>query len=289
MVFVANNNQVVCCLGEGVVRDQDQPESPLDIDFYTRFQSQFLKSQLPSVSVANLAREVIQRLAEQDEELPIEAPSDDQIEHLCFALMADDHLAGATFISDVRGAGASIDAVYLKYLARAARKLGDWWDDDLVSFTEVTLGTSRMYAIMRSMRRQMPLKLGRVLKSAIFVSVPDENHTLGVRMAADLFRKDGWDIDLLIDEDHDSLVSYIVQSGVPIVGISAGGQHSLQALSQLIVALRIKSPSTALFISGHITEEAKDEIKLLGVDGIANDIDSAWALMSDIWDTLHRQ
>lgn len=266
------------------MRDLGQLKSLLDVDLYARSQSQLrkFKSQLPADSVEDLAREVIRRLAERDDDFSMEAPSDDQIQRLCFALLSEDHLAGAAFITDVRSAGATIDAVYLKYLARAAQMLGEWWDDDLVSFPEVTLGTSRMYAIMRAMRHQMPFRPGSVSRSAIFVSVPGETHTLGVRMAADLFRQDGWDIDLQINEDHDSLVAHIVQSGVPLVGISAGGQHALQSLSRLIVALRIKTPATALFISGQVAEEDVDAIKLLGVDGIVNDIDAARALMSDL-------
>lgn len=270
------------------MRDQGQFDSLFDIDLYSSSQTKLrnFKSQLPDGSVENLAREVLQRLAERGEELSIEKPSNDQIEHLCFALLSDDHLAGAAFISDVRSAGASIDAVYLKYLAQAAQKLGDWWDDDLVSLSHVTIGTSRMYAIMRAMRHQMPFNSGSISKTALFVSVPDETHTLGVRMATDLFRKDGWNIDLKIGEDHDSLVSYIVQSKAPIVGISAGGPHSLEALSRLIVALQIKTPATALFVSGQITEEATDAIKLIGADACVSDIDTARALMNELWDAL---
>lgn len=271
-----------------VVRDQDRLDSPLDIDLYARSQGQFhkFKSRLQSGSVENLLREVIQRLSERDEDILVETPCDDQIKSLCHALLSDDHLAGAAFIADVRSAGASMDAVYLKYLAQAARKLGDWWDDDVVSFADVSLGTSRMYAIMRAMRHQIPFRSGSASKAAIFASVPGETHTLGVRMATDLFRKDGWDIDLRIGEDHDSLVSHIAQSNVPIVGISAGGQHSLQALSRLIVALRIKTPATALFVSGHITEEAADAIELIGVDAIAGDIKTARALMCELSEAL---
>ena len=274
--------------GELIMRDQDQNESSLDIDIYARSQGQLreLNSQLPLEAVETLSRETLRRLAERDRDVSIYAPSDEKVERLCHALLDDDHLAGAAFINALRSAGASIDVVYLKYLASAARKLGDWWDNDMVSFTKVALGTSRMYAIMRAMRHQMPLNPGLSSKSAIFVSVPGETHTLGVSMATDLFRKEGWDIDLHIGEDHDSLVAHIVQSEMPLVGISAGGPYSLHALSRLVVALRIKTPGTALFVSGQITEDDMKAVNLIGVDGVATDIDTAKALMNNLWDRL---
>ena len=268
------------------MQDQGQQETKLDFAFYAESQSRIrkLKSKLPADSVEALAREVIRRLTEHDDHISVEAPAEGQIELLCHALLAEDSKAGAAFINDVRSAGASIDAVYLKYLAAAARMLGHWWDIDAVSFSQVALGTGRMYAIMRAMHHQMPIKRQLVSRSAVFVSVPGETHTLGVRMAADLFRKDGWEIDLKINEDHDSLVAHIVESDAVLVGISAGGQQSLQALSRLIVALRVRMPATALFVSGQITAEATEAIKLIGVDGIVNDIDAAKTLMGDLWD-----
>lgn len=270
------------------MRNQGRPQSPLDIELYTQSQSQLrqFKSQLPPASVESLAREVLSWLAERGQEVPIEAPSADQIEHLCHALLSEDDTAGAIFIQEARAAGASVDAVYLKYLAGAARMLGQWWAEDLASFSEVTLGTSRMYAIMRAIRQQLPIPKAAATKSAIFASVPGETHTLGVRMAADLFRRDGWQIDLKIAETHDALVRDIAQSDTQLVGISAGGAHSLEALSRLIIALRIRKPTALVFVSGHIFEEAKDAVTLIGVDGMASDMDTAKELMASLWSTL---
>lgn len=266
------------------MRDEGQANGPVKADHYYKShrQLQKLKSLLPADAVEDLAGEVIRRLSERHAAHPADLPSSDQIDHLCFALLAEDHEAGATFIADARTAGASIDAIYLQYLSPAARKLGDWWEDSLVSFTDVTLATSRMYAIMNALRHEMPRRTSSVPKSAIFASVPGDDHTLGVRMAADLFRKEGWDIILKTDEDHDSLVSYIAETDVPIVGFSAGGRHSLQALSRLVVAVRIKKPRNLLLVGGHIVEEAPSAIRLLGVDGVLADIETARVLMDDL-------
>ena len=46
---------------------------------------------------------------------------------------------------------------YLEYLALAARKLGKWWEEDRVSFLDVTLGTGRIYAIIRAVSPARPV------------------------------------------------------------------------------------------------------------------------------------
>ncbi|MEO0929483.1 MAG: cobalamin-dependent protein [Pseudomonadota bacterium] len=270
------------------MRDQGPHEYPFNLAQYAQAQQRIrrFKSNLSRDCVEDLAREVIRRLAEQNFTLSVEIPSDDQIEHLCHALLANDDQAGAAFIHDMRSAGASIDAVYLKYLAGAARMLGEWWDDDLVSFPHVTLATSRMYAIMRAMRHQFPIPTAATGRSAVFASVPGEAHTLGLRIATDLFRKDGWKIDLVIAESHDATVCDIVRSDAPLIGFSAGGRHSLQALSRLVIALRIEKPAALLFVSGQVIEDASEAVKLLGVDGMAGDMDTAKSVMDTLWSTL---
>ncbi len=266
------------------MRNDGQGLEPLDVDVYLQTQAQLreLKSQLPQNSVESLAREVIRRLAERDVDA-VDAPSGAQIEVLCLALLSGDDSAGARFIQEVRTEGASVEVVYLKYLASAARLLGEWWDEDRVSFVDVTLGTSRMYAIMRAMRHQF--SIGHVLptRSAVFVSVPGETHTLGVRMAADLFRKEGWDIELMTGRTHDELVAEVAQSKTQIIGISAAGAHSVKPLSQLVIALRISNPGASIIVSGNVLEKEEETVGLMGVDGMTNDIAVAKDLLATFW------
>lgn len=272
------------------MRTRDRRESPLDLDSYQQSQNQFLrlKEHLPASSVESLALEIIRRLRTRADDVSIENPSDDQIEHLCHALLAPDDGAGAQYIHDARIGGATVETVYLKYLAGAARNLGAWWDEDLVSFADVTIGTSRMYAIMRAMRHDFTTVLP-VRRSAVFASAPGETHTLGVRMAADLFRKEGWEIDLKLGMTHEALVSEIGQTSASLVGISAAGKHSVDAVSRLIVALRVSNPNTAIFIGGHVVELAGEVVALLDADGMASDVDTARTVMAEIQDRALRR
>ncbi len=246
-----------------------------------------LRSHLRSVAVEDVAREVIRSLAEQNKPDAADKPSEDQIEHLCFALISDNDQAGATYINDARSAGASAGSIYLKYLASAARKLGDWWDDDLISFGEVTIGSSRIYAIMRAIRLEFPVPTSPSDKTVVFASVPGETHTLGVQMATDLLRRDGWQVELKVGETHDQLLSGIEQSNAEVIGLSAAGDHSTVALTRLVAAIRMRKPTAAVFVSGHVVEVERELLALLDIDGMVSDVASARLLLASLWDRRH--
>ena len=247
-----------------------------------------LKARLPEDAVASLAREVIFRVSNRAVELKIKAlePSASQIEGLAFALISKEAGAGAQLVLDATAAGMDIETVYLRYLAGAARLLGELWDNDRVSFAEVAIGTSRIYSILRAANHLRPPQEKAGRKSAVFASPPNEIHTLGVRMAADLFRKDGWDIDLMIGSSHDELVEDIKQSTPNLIGLSSAGRHSCAELARLIVALRISKPSAYIMVSGQIVNDAKDIVSLLGADGVANDFETARTILEELWDRL---
>ena len=261
---------------------QESSESEFDRRLYERASVDFiaLKSRLPEAAIESLAREVCARLSRVTEVSPaVHQPDAGEIETLCRALVSDDKGAGARMIERARRDGASFEMVYVGYLGRAAQRLGEWWDDDLASFAEVTIGTSRIYAIMRAMRALVGSTLPVGTKSAIFASVPGETHTLGVSMAADLFRQRGWQVDLKVGMDHDTLIEELAVSDQKIVGLSGSGSNSVHALARLVVALRMIKPDALIMVSGHIVATDDDTLNLLGIDGCAIDFPGALAEM----------
>jgi methanogenic corrinoid protein MtbC1 len=257
--------------------DQPDPALVLDAAHYSEMQARLrqLKSRLPETSVKLLALEVIHRLADDLGPDTIQMPRSDRIEALCHALLSEDDEAGARFIHEVQTQGATFESIYLNYLAAAARMLGTWWEEDGVSFVQVTVATSRMYALMRALRREMPMKSVAPNKSAVFASVPGEAHILGVRMAADLFQRDGWDIDLKIGKSHDELVAETAGALIIVIGLSPSDDRALDALSRLVIAMRINAPQASIFISGTAVTNHRELIELMDVDGMADDLQAA--------------
>lgn len=270
------------------------PNSPkIALDLYQRSRHEIyaLKSRLPEASVIDLAREVLRRIEARGvkHRSPVDAPVKEDIDRLCYALISDNEDEGVTFIEELRADGASLEVLYLKYLAAAARTLGHWWDTDNASFAEVTLGTSRIYGILRGLSPMLASTNISEHRTAVFASIPGETHTFGVRMAADLFRKAGWDIDLKIGLHHNELIHDIEALNPRVIGLSCAGEHAVDALARLVVALRISCPGAAILISGQAVQELQDVLALMDADAVVSDVPQAQAIMSALWDSADQK
>lgn len=247
---------------------------------------QTLKANLPEDEARSLAKEVLRRVAQRASEHPAlhHRAAHEDIERLCIALTSKDNEAAKRAVMQISEDGASMDSIYLTYLAGAARLLGEWWDDNRLSFVDVAIGTSRIYAIMRSMSHLfLPTQLTQI-RGAVFASVPGETHTLGVNMAADLFRKEGWDIQLLLGLSHDKLIAEMVQYKPILIGLSCSGRHSVSALAKLVIGLRLSNPGAFIMVSGSVLDEAEDIVLKMDVDGTAADFPVAKATLNSLWD-----
>ena len=230
-----------------------------------------VRKALPKAALNALAKEVVTRVAKKLSVEPAVAfgAGSDEIEILSRALISDDPAAAAQFIEDLRTSGSSYETVCLAYLSVAARRLGEWWDNDEITFYRVSIGAGRIYAILRILRMARPSPIPDLRRSATFASVPGENHTLGITIATDLARERGWDIELFVGLSHDDLVDKLEARQPALIGLSAGGRRSLPALTRLIVALRISNPKSQILICGQIADDSLGLIKMAGADASA--------------------
>ncbi len=254
-----------------------------DRSVYNRAQGDFeaLHDSMPDAAVRQLAREVVSRMAARIHVKKHESylPTNSDLDMLCEALISKDKDAGSRIIEQVRRDGVPVDVLYLTHLSSAARRLGEWWDADRTSFTDVTIGVSRIYAIMLGLRTVFAANVPVRHKAAVFASVPGETHTLGVTMAAELFRQKGWDVDLKVSRSHEELVDEIAGTDTSLIGLSGGCERSRLPLVRLIVALRITSPHALIMVSGQIAEQHRDIVSIAGADASASDYDTAVAEM----------
>ncbi|AWB49641.1 cobalamin-binding protein [Gemmobacter aquarius] len=235
------------------------------------------RHKLPEDALRILAQEVLERVARQSPLQPaIPAPAC-EIEALCTALLSDDRQAASDFVLHAQARGIAQDVICLSYLAVAASRLGEMWDQDRVSFLQVTVAVGRIYALMRSLRRNTPVPPLIEARTATFVSVPGEDHTLGVAMAAELLRTKGWNIHLLLGLGHNRLVDELAATQPRLVGISASGKRSLASLTRLLVAIKLSMPASRILVCGHIDPEDIDMIGISGADSVAIGFEAAAA------------
>lgn len=240
----------------------------------------FSRQSLPEDAIRMLASEVIVRLSGQFIQSPkpkSHHPSEAQIDAFATALISGEPDAGLEMIKSLRDKGVSRNTLYLDYVAMAARCLGERWERDEVPFTDVSIAASRLYVIMRALR---PAFVPQIVdpaskRSALFISTPGEDHTLGVTMAADMFRDNGWMIDLKVGLEHDALVHAVEDRFYPFIGISASTTRGIVPLTRLIASIRLVSPASCVMVSGEIATIEPDLDDMIDVDGIAGTLPDA--------------
>jgi len=242
-----------------------------------------LSNRLPEADVRKLAAQVVAnlnlRLTTQNGDVGLPSPED--LDALCTALVSSDEDEAMELVLQFRRDGVALETIYVHHLAGAARRLGAWWEEDRVSFVDVTVGTGRIFAIMCALRTDF-VPPRRLRNAALFAAVPGENHRLGVEMAADLFRDKGWHIDVLVGGTHDEIVSTAVRLDAGIIGLSASAEQALPTLAQLIVTLRIRMPTAVILVSGPVVDIAGEIVGKLSVDFATSDLNEARRFLEEV-------
>lgn len=256
---------------------------PLDRIAFASARTRFseYKSSMAPHEVTILAQEVVNRLARRFTPQVGQLVQTARVDHLCDLLIGSYDTAALNYILKLRAEGVPISVLYLSYLSRVSQVLGERWEDDRLSFIEMTIAAGRVYAIMRSLRQVfIPLDYAKPSAwRALFVSVPGDTHTIGVTMAADLCRRQGWQIDLQTGMNHDELVEAAHNGQYPVIGLSASHEDLLKPLIRLMLGLRVSAPGTFILLSGKILDLHPDIERDVDVDGIARTIDEALAQM----------
>lgn len=259
-----------------------QPQVLIDEEVFSRTVSLFAtkREALATDAVEVLASDIVRRLAlAKLDGRAVDAADigDESIEAFCDALIQPASDAALRFIEDRRAEGVTRRGVYMGYIVGAARCLGKRWDEDRASFLEVTVGTGHLYALMRALRAEEPGARSAFdsRRSALFATVPGEDHGIGITVAADLFRQAGWEIHLRIATDHDDLVSEVECSRPNVIGLSLSTEHRLDALVRLVVALRLVVPHAVIGIAPPSTMGAERLHDLVDIDLVFEDAASS--------------
>jgi len=249
-------------------------------------QIRLVNKKLPQQAVSELAREVVRRLAFRmpNSVSRNDLPTEDEIAELCDALLSPQDRAADDFILNVRRNSADIEVVYLSYVAGAARRLGQLWDEDQISFMDVTLGCGTLYRIIRGLRHVIAPSIikDRDEYPAMFALVPGETHTLGIEIATDIFRREGWDVDMMVGLDHDHLIEQSDRRTYRAIVLVANSDSMIEPLTRLVLALRISHPMSHIVVAGNILNHYPNISSLVGSDAVIRDIETAVVKLRDV-------
>ncbi len=236
--------------------------------------------------LAAVEREVIPRLVrEHAPRRPVRhKPSLTEVERL--AGLAIDGMTGdaAALVDELRAAGVSLTSVYIDLLAATARLLGEMWEQDRVSFLDVTVGLCTLHQVLFRLGPDLPEEpsggagTGRVL----LAPVPGETHVFGALIVARFFARAGWRTWTELDADEARLSGLIAEHGFDVVGLSLSCDREAEELRGMIGRLRDAAGPRRpqIFVGGHAIERRPDLVEAIGADATSPDPVEAVAIAS---------
>lgn len=238
--------------------------------------------------VAVLARalesEVIPRLvlARQNADAPAYAddaaragPTLDDMETLTRQVMQGDMVGASAHIAALRGRNIPLERIYLGLLAPVARRLGDLWESDRTDFTTVTIGLCCLQQLVLDNSHAFGPRPGRrdMDRRILLAPVPGEQHSFGLLMVGEFFRRQGWDVSSGTGTSVRELVATVRKQWFTMVGFSMACDSRLDALAALIREIRraSRNPQIGILVGGRPFSERPELAALVGADATASD------------------
>lgn len=186
--------------------------------------------------------------------------------------------ATSGFVEVMRHQGFRAESLYLDLLSPAAVRLGDMWVEDLCDFTDVTIGLNRLQGAMRVLS---PSFLGPAFlagaelgaRRAILVPLPGEQHTFGLAMVHEFFRRAGWSAWSGPIASAAELATMLRTEWFDVLGFSLSCDERLDSVPRQIRAVRqaSRNPALAVMVGGPPFTLDPTLVAAVGADGTARD------------------
>jgi methanogenic corrinoid protein MtbC1 len=230
-----------------------------------------------------LTAQPVGRICSSGVAVPLSSPSAgrgevlaSQVAELSELVLEGDISQALAYLRTLHGdQGLSLEDLCQRLLAPAARHMGEMWDQDLCHFADVTLGLWRLQQVLREFSEECPPEAPPRTRSltALLLAAPGEQHTFGLSMVMEFFRRSGWDIcggpPVLIAE----LADTVRESWFDIVGFSVSSDKSLEALAAGIREVRLVSRNrfVGVMVGGKLFADRPELAERVGADVIAMD------------------
>ena len=183
--------------------------------------------------------------------------------------------------------GLSLEEVYVDLLIPTARRLGDDWDEDFISFTDVTIGLSRLQQVVRTLGHSLPTRdADENARSAYFVPAPNDQHAFGLFILEDYFRRAGWRTWLDTAATCEDAARTVAHDWFDIFGLSATADTPIHVIASTIARVRQASLNPGLFVmvGGRLFIDDPDLANIVGADAASETANGALSIADNAID-----
>jgi methanogenic corrinoid protein MtbC1 len=179
------------------------------------------------------------------------------------------------YLEAARTSGFGAEGLYLDLLGPTARRLGYLWEEDLCSFADVTIGLSRLHRMLLELGPAFrgggaPDALGR---RVLLAAAPGEQHTFGLFMVGEFFRREGWEVWGEPIRSAAELENTVRDTWFEVVGLSAGTLQLVEDLRLLVATVRKASRNrkVVVMVGGPLFALHPEYFAKVGADAFGTD------------------
>jgi methanogenic corrinoid protein MtbC1 len=170
--------------------------------------------------------------------------------------------------------GVTLEEIYLDLLAPAARRVGDFWLEDRVSYADVTIALGRLQQVVRALSvHETGETAASGARAALFAAAPGEQHTFGLAIIEEFFRRAGWRTWTEVTGSIRETVSAAQAHDFDLFGVTASGDAHLDQIATMIMSVRRASRNRdiSVLVGGRLFNERPELVAMVGADGMASD------------------
>jgi methanogenic corrinoid protein MtbC1 len=202
-------------------------------------------------------------------------------------LLAGDPARGRGVIEKAYAGGTPIRGIYTGIFLPVLHETGRLWQQDEVTIAQEHFVTSAIRHIMEQMhdRRAATGGKARREKTVVAACVGEELHEIGIRMVADFFEMDGWDVYYIgANAPAKSIIAAVTDQKADVVALSITMPSRLAGLRYLIRSLRADEATeyVKVIVGGFPFSIMPDLGKQIGADAVAKDAEDAVAIANRI-------
>ena len=189
------------------------------------------------------------------------------------ALMGYDRRAATRLILDAVGSGVPVPDIYLHVFQRCQREVGRLWQTRQASVAQEHFGTAVTRSLMARLAPEAAPERGNG-RRAVAASVGGERHEVGLRVVADFFEMDGYEVLYLGGgTPAPDLVEAVADRRPDLLLISATMVAHFTVVGSLIAAVRAREEcrGVTVLVGGHPFDVVPDLWRRSGADGYAAD------------------
>ena len=219
------------------------------------------------------------------------ASSKSEIEAFVTLLRGGTDAEIAAAVAAAHRRGLSVEEIFLGLLAPAAHHLGELWLADRCDFSSVTVCLGRLQSLLR----EWSPMFGREIehppngRRILLGQHPEEQHSFGLSMVAEFFRRDGWEVLGGVGGAVPDPSAQASRDWFDIVGFSVGSETRLKWLYGRIVELRESSRNKDLvvMVGGPLFTVRPELAREVGADAVCQDAGHAPLLAESFLSARH--